>query len=81
MNDNVIAWLTEDTHPAVKYRTQTELLGQTADKAPVVKWLTDYLPDKWKETQGLWFRYYINAFAECGLHSFDIPMEQEKIIG
>jgi hypothetical protein len=30
-------WLTEASNPAVAYRTQTELLGQTADKALVVK--------------------------------------------
>jgi hypothetical protein len=81
MSDEVISWLLEDSNPAVAYRTQRELLGQTADKVPVVKWLTDWLPDKWKETQGLWFRYYINAFAECGLHYSDILMEKEKIIG
>jgi hypothetical protein len=80
-DETVIAWLTEDTNPAVKYRTQTELLGQTADNAPVVKWLTNLLPDKWEETQGLWFRYYINTYGECALHYSDIPMEQEKIIG
>jgi hypothetical protein len=81
MNDGVINWLTESSNPAAAYRTQIELLSQTADKAPVVKWLNDWLPDKWKEASGLWFRYYINAFAECGLHDSDIPMEQEKIIG
>jgi hypothetical protein len=35
----------------VKYRTQTELLGQTTDKAPVVKWLTDILPNEWEEAK------------------------------
>jgi hypothetical protein len=81
LNETVIAWLTESTNPAVAYRTQTEVLGQSADKAYVVKWLTDLLPNGWEEAKGLWFRYYINAFAECGLHYSDIPREQEKFIG
>jgi hypothetical protein len=81
MDSNTLAWLTEDSNPAVKYRIQTELLGQSSDKAPVVKWLTDFLPGKWEDTNGLWFRYTVNAFSECGLHYSDIPMEQEKIIG
>ena len=32
----VIDWLMEETNPAVKYRTQTDILGETDDKSPVV---------------------------------------------
>ena len=71
----VINWLLEDSNPAVKYRTQTELLGQVGDKESVVAWIFNKLPSDWLETKGLWFNYYITAFAECGLSYEDIPKE------
>lgn len=71
----VINWLLEDSNPAVKYRTQTELLGQVGDKELVVAWIFKKLPKDWLETKGLWFNYYITAFAECGLSYEDIPKE------
>jgi hypothetical protein len=37
MNDEVIGWLTESSNPAVKYRTQTELLGFLKDSEEVKK--------------------------------------------
>jgi hypothetical protein len=37
MNDNIIAWLTEDANPAVAYRTLTELLGLSKDNEEVEK--------------------------------------------
>jgi hypothetical protein len=80
LNETVIAWLLESSNPAVAYRTQTELLDQTADKAPVVKWLTDLLPDKWEETKGLWFVYYLTAFAECGLKHEDTGVDAETLV-
>ena len=63
----VLQWLLEDYNPAVKYRTQTELFGETADKSPVVAWVNDFLLADWMKREGLWSVYYLNAFAECGL--------------
>ncbi len=40
----VVRWLLSGDNPAVKYRTQTELLGETADKSPVISWLNGFLP-------------------------------------
>ena len=71
----IIDWLLEDNNPAVKYRTQTELLGEAGDKERVISWLINKLPDNWTETKGLWFIYHITAFAECGLSYADMPKE------
>ncbi len=78
--NDVIQWLLEDENPAVKYRTQTELLGETADKALVVSWVNGFLPTDWQERTGLWYTYYLTAFAECGLTFEDIPMLVERAI-
>ena len=37
INDKTLAWLLEDNNPAVKYRTQTELLGESADNTEAKK--------------------------------------------
>ncbi len=73
MVDMIIKWLLEDENPAVKYRTQTELLGLFADKSDAKSWVFDKLPENWFETKGLWYRYYVTAIAECGLSSNDVP--------
>lgn len=70
---DILNWLLEDSNPAVKYRTQTEILNQPRNKEAVVSWLEDKLPTNWVETKGLWFSYYIVAFAECGLTYEDVP--------
>lgn len=80
-NKTAIEWLLQDDNPAVKYRTQAEILGQPANKAPVLEWLNASLPTDWTARTGLWFRYYITAFAECGLSYTDIQLEKEAIIG
>jgi hypothetical protein len=80
MNNDVINWLLEDENPAVKYRTQTEILGELADKAPVAAWVNDFLPTDWKEREGLWSTYYLTTFAECGLTCEDIPLDKEKVL-
>lgn len=66
-NNNTINWLLEDNNPAIKYRTQTELLGQSADITETKEWIFSKLPENWHETKGLWNTYYITALAECGL--------------
>ncbi len=73
MTSDLITWLTGDDNPAVQYRTNTELLGITSDRTPVINWLTSKQPADWTETRGMWFSYYLNAFAECGLHADDVP--------
>jgi len=80
MDENIISWLLEDSNPAVKYRTQTEILEQTEDKAPVIAWLNRFLPDDWREQTGLWSVYYLTALAECGLSFGDFPIDKESAI-
>ena len=76
---SVIQWLLEDNNPAVKYRTITEILGETADKEPVIAWLNKSLPDDRTERKGLWSVYYLTAFAECGLSFDDVPLTKEAL--
>ena len=76
----VIHWLLEDNNPAVKYRTQTEILGESADKTPVIAWAKGFLPADWKEREGLWSTYYLTTIAESGLSFADIPLDKEKAI-
>ena len=73
--DELYEWLLEDSNPAVKYRTQKELLSQNADKTAVVNWILEKIPTAWYETNGLWYRYYIVALAECGLSKEDIELQ------
>lgn len=75
MNDVIINWLLEDDNPAIKYRTQTELLGQSVDVSESKKWIFSKLPENWFDTKGLWYIYYITALSECGLSKSDIPAE------
>jgi hypothetical protein len=79
-NSAAINWLLEDSNPAVKYRTHTEILGQPADKAEAAAWLNKFLPDNWRERTGLWSVYYLNAFAECGLTFEDVQISLEKAV-
>jgi len=74
-NDNIISWLLEENNPAVAYRTKTELLGQLASKTAAAEWICSFIPDDWYKTKGLWYRYYVTAFAECGLTLEDMKRE------
>ena len=80
IENTVLQWLLEDENPAIKYRTQTEILGETADKKPVVDWVNNFLPDNWREREGLWYTYYLNTIAECGLTFEDVLFDREKAI-
>ena len=80
MGSDVINWLLEDDNPAVKYRTQTEILGESADKGPVVAWVNNFLPADWTEREGLWSTYYLTTIAESGLSFEDIQLDKEKAI-
>ena len=79
-DNSTIQWLLENDNPAVKYRTQTEILGETADKSPVVAWVNDFLPADWTEREGLWATYYLTTIAECGLTFEDISLDKEKAV-
>lgn len=78
MNKEVINWLLEDSNPAIKYRTQTEILGQTVDVSPAKEWVYSKLPEEWYKTKGLWYVYYVTALAQCGLSKDDISSEHIK---
>ena len=73
--DALYKWLLEDGNPAIKYRTQKELLNQNVDNEAVKKWILDKVPASWYETNGLWYRYYVAALAECGLSKEDVELE------
>lgn len=75
--NEVIDWLLEDNNPAVKYRTLTELLGEQAEKEPVISWLYNFLPTDFAKCKGLWLAYYLTACAESGLSCDDIPEVKE----
>jgi hypothetical protein len=77
----VIDWLLGDDNPAVKYRTQTEILGQEGDKAEALAWLSAFLPADWRERTGLWSTYYLSSFAECGLSFEDTGLGVEAALG
>jgi hypothetical protein len=79
-NNAVIQWLLDNDNPAVKYRTQTEILGEVADKEPVIAWVNNFLPADWKELEGLWSTYYMTTIAECGLTFEDVPLNKEKAV-
>lgn len=80
MNEQVIEWLLEDSNPAVKYRTQTEILDEPADKEPVITWVNAFLPADWTKREGLWSTYYLTTIAESGLTFEDIPLDKESAI-
>ena len=39
--DELYNWLLEDSNPAIKYRTQKELLNQKVDKEAAIKWILE----------------------------------------
>ena len=80
MRNDVISWLLEDNNPAVKYRTQTEILGEKADKESIISWVNSFLPADWKERDGLWSTYYLTAIAESGLSFEDVSIDKEKAV-
>jgi len=80
INGNVISWLLEDDNPAVRYRTQTEILGKTGDKAPILPWLNRSMPKDWPERQQGIFKHYLTALSECGLAHEDVPWDKGRII-
>lgn len=76
LNEEVIAWLLEESNPAVRYRTKIEMLNESADKQPVIDWITGKLPTDWRERTGLWRTYFLTAIAECGLSADDFDIDK-----
>ena len=75
MYNDTINWLLNTGNPAVQYRTKTELLGLEDDPEEAFLWIRQKLPDDWYRTKGLWYVYYVNALAECGLDGSGMPSE------
>lgn len=75
MTSDVLTWLLDFANPAVKYRAKTELLDLDADPEEAFMWIVQKLPADWYKTKGLWYVYYINALAECGLRRSNLPSE------
>jgi len=79
-NNAAVNWLLEDSNPAIKYRSLKELFGEKANNQDVVTYVNSFLPKGWKETKGLWFTYYLNAIAECGLTGEDMSIPKGKAL-
>lgn len=75
MSNSATAWLLDTGNPAVQYRTKTELLGLEAEPTESFQWIEKKLPADWYKIKGLWYVYYINALAECGLNQSMLPSE------
>ncbi|MGI6238408.1 MAG: hypothetical protein ACOYI5_02140 [Christensenellales bacterium] len=73
--DAAIAWLLEDKDPIVKYRAQTELLGECPDKEATICALRRLLPNNWQAIEGLWAVYWLTAIAESGLTLDDLSID------
>ena len=52
-----------------------ELLGLEAEPTEALMWIEKKLPADWHKTKGLWYVYYVNALAECGLNQSMLPSE------
>lgn len=77
MEEN-IRWLLSEENPAIKYRTRTELLGESCNTDEVKDWIFHLIPADWYVTKGMWYSYYVTALAECGLSYKDIDTEYLK---
>ena len=75
MPNDAVSWLLNTENSAVRYRTKTELLDMEADPSEALMWIEKKLPSDWHKMKGLWYVYYINALAECGLNRSMLPSE------
>lgn len=75
MYNDTVTWLLNTGNAAVQYRTKTELLGLAAEPTETLMWIEKKLPADWYKIKGLWYVYYINALAECGLNQSMLPSE------
>lgn len=73
MYNNTVTWLLDTGNPAIRHRTKTELLNLKDSPEEAFTWITQNLPTDWHRTKGLWYVYYINALAECGLEHSIMP--------
>lgn len=75
LDQTILQWLLEDNVPAVKYRTQRELLEESGDSTAAKNWIYNQLPANWQQGKGLWYRYYVVALAECGLTAQEVNLD------
>ena len=75
MKNDVLTWLLDTGNPAIQHRTRRELLDQEDDPTEAFTWIVQKLPADWYRAKGLWYTYYINALAECGLNHSIMPSE------
>jgi len=75
MYNDTVTWLLNTRNAAVQYRAKTELLGLAAEPTETLMWIEKKLPADWYKIKGLWYVYYINALAECGLNQSMLPSE------
>lgn len=75
MPNDALNWLLETGNPAIQHRTRTELLNMEDDPSEAFTWIEQKLPVDWFKVKGLWYVYYINALAECGLNQSIMPSE------
>ena len=73
MSNDTINWLLENGNPAIRYRVKTELLDMEDGSYEAFQWIAGKLPEDWHRTKGLWYVYYVNALAECGLERSMMP--------
>lgn len=57
MSSAAINWLLEGNNPAIKYRTQVELLKESADISESKAWIFDKLPERLQESWKLLDEY------------------------
>ena len=75
MQNHTVNWLLETGNPAVQYRTKKELLDWEAEPTEALIWIEKKLPEDWHKIKGLWYVYYVNSLAECGLDQSMLPSE------
>ena len=75
MSIDAVAWMLDTGNAAVRYRTKIELLGREAAPTAALMWTDKKLPADWHKIKGLWYVYYVNALAECGLNRAMLPSE------
>lgn len=72
MKEDLINWLTEDSNPMVKFRTQKEILKLNVSSEESKRYILSHIPEEWYTAKGLWYTNYLTALAEAGLFADDI---------
>ena len=72
MKEELIIWLTEDSNPMVKFRTQKEILKLNVSSEESKRYILSRIPENWYTVKGLWYTNYLTALAEAGLNAEDV---------